>query len=177
MKTIFIFAFTWGLAMQARAREEICDCRLNVAEQKYEQYCYLPSPEGPNWEAWGRWTGLPCGMRAGTKNEFMLLQAKGRALMCESDQVAWTTVEINHKREGLISFRIMGATRNREKDIGNVASLRYKRTVRPRGRVFFNYKGEFEPGFHQKTLSIYLSEDNKTLTVFGSGKPYDYRCK
>lgn len=102
---------------------------------------------------------------------------EAKTLICLSDEVAWAQVKISGAGEKSISIEILETTPNRRADLGSVAYLDYVRTVKPRGRTFFNYQGKFVGGRPQKSWSVYLSEDQKTLTVFGSGQPYDYSCE
>lgn len=107
---------------------------------------------------------------------FGITKAQARTLTCITDQLAWTKIQVYNAGTNSIVIKILDTVLNRREDIGATANLNYARSVNPNGRIFFNYRGEFIGGHPQKTLSIYLSKDNRTLTALRSGA-YNYICQ
>lgn len=100
--------------------------------------------------------------------------AHAKKLICTtSANLYWTKAEVETFGSNEITFKVLEG----KGDIGKSADLFYTETVRPHGQTFYHYHGKFEDGASTKTLSVYLSEDDTTLTQMITGEPYNWSCK
>lgn len=100
-----------------------------------------------------------------------------KTLKCVVSDARWTALAIKIEDPTHVGFKILETNEAAKPETGLTAELSYLETVNPGGRVFFHYRGPFLNQKYQKTVSIYLSQDLKTLTRLMEGTPLNYSCQ
>lgn len=108
---------------------------------------------------------------------FISVNANALTLSCSIEEgMAWKQFEISGAGTDQISLKITKTNEMREADLGSVAILENVKAVTIHGRQFNHFYGTFMNGKPQKTISVWLSQDHKTLTRIYEGKNYNYTC-